>query len=53
MTYFQQDLFPEYESESSSLAIKIFSDSCCNGCTCQTSSDHNTEFVQDIIDLEQ
>ena len=45
--------FPLFESESSSGEIKLFSDSCCNGCTCQTSSDDNTEFVQDIIDFEQ
>ena len=45
--------FPLFESESSSGEIKIFSDSCCNGCTCQTSSDHDTEFVQDLIDFEQ
>lgn len=45
--------FPLFESESSSGEIKNISDSCCNGCACQTSSDHNTEFVQDIIDFEQ
>lgn len=47
------DQYPLFESESSSEGVKLFSDSCCNGCTCQTSSDHNTEFVQDIIDFEQ
>ena len=47
------DQYPLFETESSSGEIKIFSDSCCNGCACQTSSDHNTEFVQDIIDFEQ
>lgn len=47
------NLFPEYKSESSSEVLQIFSDSCCNGCTCKNSSDHNTEFVQDIIDFEQ
>lgn len=53
MTFFQKDLFPQFESESSSGEIKIFSDSCCNGCACQMEADHNTEFVQDIIDFEQ
>ncbi len=47
------DQYPLFESESSSGEIKLFSDSCCNGCACQNSSDHNTEFVQDIIDFEQ
>lgn len=53
MTYFQQDLFPQYETESSSLAMKLFSDFCCNGCSCQTQADHDTEFVLEEIDLEQ
>jgi hypothetical protein len=53
MTFFQQDLFPEFETESSSGFLKLFSDTCCNGCSCQTSSDHNTEFVLDVIDFEQ
>ena len=39
----QLSLFPEYESESSSLAIKVFSDICCNGYMCQTSIDHKPE----------
>jgi len=47
------DSYPLFESESSPGEIKLFSDSCCNGCACQTSSDHNTEFVQDVIDFEQ
>lgn len=53
MTYFQKDLFPEFESESSSREIKLFSDCCSNGCACQTSSDHGTEFVLEEIDFEQ
>jgi hypothetical protein len=28
---------PQYES----LAMKIFSDFCCNGCSCKSESDHN------------
>ena len=47
------DKYPLFESESSSEVIQNFSDCCSNGCACQTSSDHNTEFVQDIIDFEQ
>ena len=53
MTFFQQDLFPEFEQESSSLAMKIFSDFCCNGCSCKTSSDHDTEFVLEEIDFDK
>ena len=45
--------YPLFETESSSGEIKIFSDSCSHGCACQTSSDHDTEFVQDVIDFEQ
>jgi len=45
--------YPLFESESSSLAIKVFSETCCNGCSCQTSSDHDINFVQDIIDFDQ
>lgn len=34
----QLSLFPEMESTS--LAVKIFSDFCCNGCSCKSTSDH-------------
>jgi hypothetical protein len=47
------DLYPLFESESSSGGIEISKDICCNGCNCQTSSDHNVDFVQDVIDFEQ
>jgi hypothetical protein len=47
------DLYPLFESESSSGGIEISKDICCNGCNCQTSSDHNIDFVQDVIDFEQ
>jgi len=47
------DQYPLFESESSSEVIQNFSDCCSNGCACQTSSDHYTEFVQDVIDFEQ
>jgi hypothetical protein len=44
MDYKQLSMFPEYESEShQSLAMKIFSDFCCNGCTCQSILDHSKE----------
>ena len=45
--------YPLFETESSSSEIKIFSNCCSNGCACQTQSDHDTEFVQDVIDFEQ
>lgn len=32
--------YPLFESESSSLAMKIFSDFCCNGCICTSEKDH-------------
>jgi hypothetical protein len=47
------DRYPLFELESSSEVIQNISDSCCNGCACQTQADHNTEFVQDVIDFEQ
>ena len=53
MTFFQQDLFPEFEPESSYGFLKLFSDSCSNGCTCQTSSDHDTEFILEEIDFDK
>jgi hypothetical protein len=53
MTYFQQDLFPEFESESSSGFLKLFSDCCSNGCACEKASDHDTEFVLEEIDFEK
>jgi len=40
--------------DSENLAVKIFSETCCNGCTCQSSKDHITEeFVMDEIDFDQ
>ena len=44
---------PEFQYESASSVIKTFSDSCSNGCTCKSSSDHDIDFIQDIIDFEQ
>ena len=37
--------YPLFESESSG-QMKFFSDSCLDGCTCQTSSDHNKSTTQ-------
>jgi hypothetical protein len=51
MTYFQKDLFPEYESESSPGPMQLISDFCCNGCICTSDKDH--EFVMEEIDFEQ
>ena len=31
------------EYESSSLDIKIYSETCCNGCTCQSEDSHKKE----------
>ena len=30
-------------TESENLAVKIFSETCCNGCTCQSTKDHKLE----------
>jgi len=35
--------YPLFESESSSLAMKGFSETCCNGCSCKSESDHIKE----------
>jgi hypothetical protein len=40
--------YPLFESESSSLDIKVFSDTCCNGCTCKSDKDHKKEAVLQI-----
>jgi hypothetical protein len=32
--------YPLFETESYSGVIKIFSETCCNGCSCQSESDH-------------
>jgi len=34
---------PLFETESTSLAIKVFSETCCNGCSCKSESDHKPE----------
>lgn len=33
----------EFGFEHQNLAVKIFSDFCCNGCTCKSESDHEKE----------
>jgi hypothetical protein len=37
------DTYPLFEPEHASLAVKVFADTCCNGCSCQSSSDHIKE----------
>jgi hypothetical protein len=32
-----------YKPEHPNLAAKLFSEMCCNGCSCKTSSDHSQE----------
>jgi len=34
---------PLFERESTSLAVKVFSETCCNGCSCKSESDHKPE----------
>ena len=45
----------EFQFEHQNLAVKIFSETCCNGCTCQTSKEHlpEAEFVMEEIDFDQ
>lgn len=31
----------EFQFEHQNLAVKIFTDTCCNGCMCKSESDHN------------
>ena len=33
----------EFKFEHQNLAVKIFSDTCCNGCSCKSESDHKSE----------
>ena len=36
----------DFDREShQSLAVKVFSDTCCNGCTCKSDNDHTKEAV--------
>lgn len=32
-----------FQFEHTSLAVKVFTDTCCNGCLCQTPKDHKIE----------
>jgi hypothetical protein len=40
---FQDELPFETKPENDSLAMKIFSDTCCHGCYCQSEKDHKQE----------
>jgi hypothetical protein len=33
----------EFQFEHQNLAAKVFSDTCCNGCSCKTESDHQSD----------
>jgi hypothetical protein len=35
-----------------SLAAKLFSETCCDGCSCKSSTNHDTEFQLDEIDFD-
>lgn len=39
----ENNTYPLFEPEYTSLAVKIFSDTCCNGCSCMTENDHKPE----------
>lgn len=34
---------PEFQFEHQNLAVQIFSDTCCNGCSCKSEKDHKPE----------
>lgn len=36
-------------TESDSWAVKIFSEICCNGCSCKSEKDHLTTYQQDTL----
>jgi len=33
----------QFWQEEPNLAVKLFSDTCCNGCSCKTESDHQLD----------
>jgi hypothetical protein len=39
---FENAIDLEFQFEHQNLAVKIFSDICCNGCSCKSSEDHAT-----------
>lgn len=34
-----------YKKEPDSLAVKIFSDICCDGCSCKSDNDHKSDWT--------
>ena len=34
------------------MAAKLFSETCCDGCTCKSYTDHDTEFQMEELDLD-
>jgi hypothetical protein len=43
----------EFSFEHKNLAVQIFSDTCCDGCTCKSYNDHKQEeFYLDELDLD-
>jgi hypothetical protein len=44
---FQYESTPIKTVDNTGLALKIFSETCCNGCSCQTSKDHIKEMSSD------
>lgn len=40
--------FSDFEFEHKNLAVKIFSDSCCNGCSCRSEKIHTTN-ASDVL----
>jgi hypothetical protein len=41
----------EFQFEHKNLAVQVFAETCCNGCSCKSSSDHNAQ-DQLTLDLE-
>jgi len=46
--------YSEHLTVNDGLALKVFQDYCCDGCTCQSSKDHlmQEEFAIDEINFE-
>jgi hypothetical protein len=40
---FQYESTPIKAVDNTGLALKIFTETCCNGCTCKSESDHKPE----------
>lgn len=49
---FEAAMDKEFEFESSSFKQEV-SETCCDGCTCQSSKQHDINFVMEDIDFDK